>query len=78
MSSLSDIGNLMHLYLDDISPNEGTDAAEFLIKASAENLFFREFKTFFRGVSLECCEYCSYISEQENFQFQNEEGKIRY
>lgn len=35
MSSLSDIGNLMHLYLDDISPNEGTDAAEFLIKASA-------------------------------------------
>lgn len=35
MSSLSDIGNLMHLYLDDISPNGGTDAPEFLIKASA-------------------------------------------
>ncbi|KJH72615.1 Rho termination factor N-terminal domain-containing protein [Aliterella atlantica] len=35
MSSLSDIGNLMHIYLDDISPNGGTDAPEFLIKASA-------------------------------------------
>jgi len=35
MSSLSDIGNLMHLYLDDISLNGGTDAPEFLIKASA-------------------------------------------
>lgn len=35
MSSLSDIGNLMHIYLDDISPNGGTDAPEFLVKASA-------------------------------------------
>lgn len=35
MSSLSDIGNLMHLYLDDISPSEETNISEFLIKASA-------------------------------------------
>lgn len=35
MSSLSDIGNLMHLYLDDISPSEETNVSEFLIKASA-------------------------------------------
>ncbi|MDZ8187453.1 MAG: Rho termination factor N-terminal domain-containing protein [Nostoc sp. ChiSLP02] len=38
MSSLSDIGNLMHLYLDEIDPGEGTDAPEFLIKASANLL----------------------------------------
>lgn len=38
MSSLSDIGNLMHLYLDEIDPGEGTDAPEFLIKASAHLL----------------------------------------
>lgn len=38
MNSLSDIGNLMHIYLDDISPNGGTDAPEFLIKASASLL----------------------------------------
>lgn len=38
MSSLSDIGNLMHLYLEDIDPGEGTDAPEFLIKASAHLL----------------------------------------
>lgn len=38
MSSLSNIGNLMHLYLDEIEPSEGTDAPEFLIKASAHLL----------------------------------------
>lgn len=38
MSSLSDIGNLMHLYLDEIDPGEGTSAPEFLIKASAHLL----------------------------------------
>ncbi|WP_445633249.1 Rho termination factor N-terminal domain-containing protein [Nostoc sp. DSM 114161] len=38
MSSLSDVGNLMHLYLDEIDPGEGTDAPEFLIKASANLL----------------------------------------
>lgn len=38
MSSLSDIGNLMHLYLDEIDPGEGTDAPDFLIQASAHLL----------------------------------------
>lgn len=38
MSSLSNIGNLMHLYLDEIDPGEGTDAPEFLITASAHLL----------------------------------------
>jgi hypothetical protein len=38
MSNLSDIGNLMHLYLDDISPGQGSDSTEFLIKASARLL----------------------------------------
>ncbi|MEH2151855.1 Rho termination factor N-terminal domain-containing protein [Nostoc sp.] len=38
MSSLSNIGNLMHLYLDEIDPGEGTNAPEFLIKASAHLL----------------------------------------
>jgi Rho termination factor, N-terminal domain len=38
MSNLSDIGNLMHIYLDDISPSEGTDTPEFVIKASARLL----------------------------------------
>lgn len=38
MSSLSDIGNLMHLYLDEIDPGKGSDAPEFLIKASAHLL----------------------------------------
>jgi hypothetical protein len=38
MSNLSDIGNLMHLYMDEIKPGEGTDAPEFLIAATAKNL----------------------------------------
>lgn len=38
MSNLKDVGNLMHLYLDEIDPGEGTDAPEFLIKASAHLL----------------------------------------
>jgi Rho termination factor, N-terminal domain len=38
MSSLSDIGNLMHLYLDEIDPVQGTNAPYFLIKASAHLL----------------------------------------
>lgn len=38
MSSLSNIGNLMYLYLDEIDPGEGTNSPEFLIKASAHLL----------------------------------------
>jgi hypothetical protein len=38
MSSLSDIGNLMHLYVDEIDPASGTTTPEFLIKASAQLL----------------------------------------
>lgn len=38
MSNLSDIGNLMHLYMDEIKPGENTDAPEFLITATAKKL----------------------------------------
>ncbi|NJO77733.1 MAG: Rho termination factor [Cyanobacteria bacterium RM1_2_2] len=38
MSHFNDIGNLMHLYLDEIDPGEGTDAPAFLIKATAHLL----------------------------------------
>ena len=38
MSNLSDIGNLMHLYMDEIKLDEGTDAPEFLIAATAKKL----------------------------------------
>ncbi|MBD1925146.1 Rho termination factor N-terminal domain-containing protein [Trichocoleus sp. FACHB-90] len=38
MSNLTDIGNLMHLYMDQIQAGEGTDAPEFLITATAKNL----------------------------------------
>ncbi|MDY6783370.1 MAG: Rho termination factor N-terminal domain-containing protein [Cyanobacteriota bacterium] len=38
MSNLSDVGNLMHLYLEEIEPGGGTDAPEFLIKATAKTL----------------------------------------
>lgn len=38
MASLSDIGNLMHLYLDEIEPGEATTAPDFLIQASAQVL----------------------------------------
>lgn len=38
MSNFSDIGNLMHLYLDDIDPGEGTDAPLFLVIAAAKKL----------------------------------------
>ncbi|MEM1256164.1 MAG: Rho termination factor N-terminal domain-containing protein [Cyanobacteria bacterium P01_H01_bin.21] len=38
MASLSDIGNLMHLYLDEIEPGEATTAPDFLIQASAQIL----------------------------------------
>ena len=38
MASLSDIGNLMHLYLDEIEPGEATTAPDFLIRASAQVL----------------------------------------
>jgi roadblock/LC7 domain-containing protein len=38
MSNLSDIGNLMHLYMDEIQAGEGTDAPEFLITATAKKL----------------------------------------
>ncbi|MDY7015029.1 MAG: Rho termination factor N-terminal domain-containing protein [Cyanobacteriota bacterium] len=38
MSHFSDVGNLMHLYLEEIEPGAGTDAPEFLIKATAKTL----------------------------------------
>ncbi|MGK7923329.1 MAG: Rho termination factor N-terminal domain-containing protein [Trichodesmium sp.] len=38
MSNLSDIGNLMHLYMYKIEPGDGTDASEFLISATAKFL----------------------------------------
>lgn len=38
MSNPNDVGNLMHLYLDEIEPDEGTNAPDFLIKASAHLL----------------------------------------
>jgi hypothetical protein len=38
MSSLTDIGNLMHLYLDEISPGEGSNAPDFLIRSTAHSL----------------------------------------
>ncbi|MBD1927072.1 Rho termination factor N-terminal domain-containing protein [Trichocoleus sp. FACHB-90] len=38
MSNLTDIGNLMHLYMDQIQAGEGTDAPEFLITATAKKL----------------------------------------
>lgn len=36
--SLSNVGNLMYLYMDEINPGKGTDSPEFLIKASAKVL----------------------------------------
>ena len=38
MASLSDIGNLMHIYLDEIEPGEATEMPDFLIQASAQVL----------------------------------------
>ena len=38
MSNLSDIGNLMHLYLDYIEPGAGTNASDFLISSTAQIL----------------------------------------
>ncbi len=38
MSNLIDIGNLMHLDLDNIDPGKGTDAPSFLVKAAAKAL----------------------------------------
>lgn len=38
MKQPHDIGKLMHLYLDEIDPGEGTDTADFLIKATAQRL----------------------------------------
>jgi hypothetical protein len=38
MNQPNDVGNLMHLYLDEIDPGEGTSAPEFLIKATAHLL----------------------------------------
>lgn len=38
MSSFSDVGHLMHLYLDEIDPGQGTQAPEYLIQASAHLL----------------------------------------
>lgn len=38
MSNPNDIGNLMHLYLDEIEPGDATHVSEFLIRASAHIL----------------------------------------
>src|SRR6476469_10363233 len=38
MSQLSNIGNLMHLYLEEIEPVQGTNVSGFLIKAAAKSL----------------------------------------
>lgn len=38
MSKLSNVGNLISLYLDEIEPGEGTDAPKFTIDASARYL----------------------------------------
>lgn len=38
MSNLTDIGNLMYLYLDNIDPGKGTDTPQFLINAAADIL----------------------------------------
>ncbi len=38
MSNLTDVGNLMYLYMDQIQAGAGTDAPEFLITATAKNL----------------------------------------
>ncbi|MBD2462187.1 Rho termination factor N-terminal domain-containing protein [Oscillatoria sp. FACHB-1407] len=38
MSSLTDIGNLMYLYLDEIYPGKSTNTPRFLVKASADFL----------------------------------------
>ncbi|MEM7726344.1 MAG: Rho termination factor N-terminal domain-containing protein [Cyanobacteria bacterium P01_A01_bin.45] len=38
MSNLDDIGNLMHLPMDEIHPGEGTDASNYIITATAKTL----------------------------------------
>lgn len=38
MSNLNDIGNLIHLPIDEIQPTEGTNVSEFLITATAQAL----------------------------------------
>jgi Rho termination factor, N-terminal domain len=38
MSNFNDIGNLMHLYLDEIEPGEGTHYSEFVIQTTANLL----------------------------------------
>ncbi|MEB3213549.1 MAG: Rho termination factor N-terminal domain-containing protein [Leptolyngbyaceae bacterium] len=38
MSSLSNVGNLMHLYLDEIDPGKGSTAPDFLVRATAHTL----------------------------------------
>ena len=38
MSNLNNIGNLMHLYMDEIEPGYPTDASDFLIQATATTL----------------------------------------
>ena len=38
MSSLSDVGNLMHLYMYQIDPGDGIDAPEFIISSTAKFL----------------------------------------
>lgn len=38
MNTLGDVGDLMHLYLEDIEPGEPTNTPEFLIQASAQLL----------------------------------------
>lgn len=38
MTTFTNIGNLMYLYLDEIDPGEASDTAEFLINATAQQL----------------------------------------
>lgn len=38
MSTLTDVGNLMYLYLDEIDPGEGIEVSEYLVTATAKVL----------------------------------------
>ncbi len=42
MTFSGDVGNLMHLYIDEIEPGEGTDQPEYLVKAAAHLLNQKE------------------------------------
>lgn len=42
MSTLTDVGNLMYLYLDEIDPGEGVEVSEYLINSAAKLLNQRD------------------------------------